>query len=141
VSKEGDTFEVPIEIARLSSLVMMILGEEDDNNNDDNENNKITIEILLPNMKLTVLANVIKYCTQYKMVKPSELFERVAMRVSPRWSFHLPSFFPRRRADLFLLSPPPRALCSSIFHTRGRIPPIRLSGYPAIIFGKEPEQA
>jgi hypothetical protein len=73
VSKEGDTFEVPIEIARLSSLVMMILGEEDDNNNDDNENNKNTIEILLPNMKLTVLANVIKYCTQYKMVKPSEL--------------------------------------------------------------------
>ncbi len=73
MSKEGDTFEVPIEIARLSNLVMTTLGEEDDNDNDDNENDENTIEIPLPNVKSTVLAKVIEYCTHYKMVEPSEL--------------------------------------------------------------------
>mmetsp|Transcript_13756 Transcript_13756/g.29947 ORF Transcript_13756/g.29947 Transcript_13756/m.29947 type:complete len:152 (-) Transcript_13756:322-777(-) len=61
VSKEGDTFEVPIEIAKLSNLVVTTLGEDDDE--DD------MVEIPLPNVKATVLAKVIEYCTHYKQVE------------------------------------------------------------------------
>ncbi|KAL7462481.1 hypothetical protein ACHAXS_002861 [Conticribra weissflogii] len=60
VSKEGDTFEVPVEIAKLSTLVMTTLGEGDDADEDD------IVEIPLPNVKATVLAKVIEYCTHYK---------------------------------------------------------------------------
>ncbi len=74
MSKEGDTFEVPIEIARMSNLVMTTLGEEEDNDTDENDTDENMIEIPLPNVKSTVLAKVIEYCTHYKTVEPSELF-------------------------------------------------------------------
>ena len=64
VSKEGDTFEVPVEIAKLSNLVVTTLGEDDEE--DD------MVEIPLPNVKASVLAKVIEYCTHYKQVEPSE---------------------------------------------------------------------
>lgn len=64
VSKEGDTFEVPVEIAKLSNLVVTTLGDEPEE--DD------MVEIPLPNVKATVLAKVIEYCTHYKQVEPSE---------------------------------------------------------------------
>mmetsp|Transcript_478 Transcript_478/g.746 ORF Transcript_478/g.746 Transcript_478/m.746 type:complete len:174 (+) Transcript_478:50-571(+) len=66
VSKEGDTFEVPVEIAKLSNLVITTLGEDDcaDDNDDTN-----MVEIPLPNVKATVLAKVIEYCTHYKQVE------------------------------------------------------------------------
>ncbi|KAL3811493.1 hypothetical protein ACHAXA_004401 [Cyclostephanos tholiformis] len=67
VSKEGDTFEVPIEIAKLSNLVVTTLGEEDIDEDDDDGG---VVEIPLPNVKATVLAKVIEYCTHYKMVEP-----------------------------------------------------------------------
>ncbi len=67
MSKEGDTFEVPIDIAKLSNLVVTTLGEEDGDDDDDDD----TIEIPLPNVKSTVLAKVIEYCTHYKLVEPS----------------------------------------------------------------------
>ena len=74
MSKEGDTFEVPIEIAKLSNLVVTTLGEEDDDGNDDGDDDggDIMAEIPLPNVKATVLAKVIEYCTHYKMVEASE---------------------------------------------------------------------
>mmetsp|Transcript_26909 Transcript_26909/g.48542 ORF Transcript_26909/g.48542 Transcript_26909/m.48542 type:complete len:167 (+) Transcript_26909:181-681(+) len=61
VSKEGDTFEVPVEIAKLSNLVVTTLGEDDDEED--------MVEIPLPNVKATVLAKVIEYCTHYKQVE------------------------------------------------------------------------
>ena len=67
VSKEGDTFEVPIEVAKLSNLVVTTLGEEDDYDDDDDN----MVEIPLPNVKSSVLAKVIEYCTHYNQ-DPSE---------------------------------------------------------------------
>ncbi|KAL3759603.1 hypothetical protein ACHAWU_009750 [Discostella pseudostelligera] len=67
VSKEGDTFEVPVDIAKLSNLVLTTLGEEDDGGNDDDDD---MIEIPLPNVRSAVLAKVIEYCTHYKLVEP-----------------------------------------------------------------------
>ncbi|KAL7532485.1 hypothetical protein ACHAXR_007122, partial [Thalassiosira sp. AJA248-18] len=61
VSKEGDTFEVPVDIAKLSNLVVTTLGEDDDEED--------MVEIPLPNVKATVLAKVIEYCTHYKQVE------------------------------------------------------------------------
>jgi S-phase kinase-associated protein 1 len=69
VSKEGDTFEVPIEVAKLSNLVVTTLGEEDDDDYDDDDDNMV--EIPLPNVKSSVLAKVIEYCTHYNQ-DPSE---------------------------------------------------------------------
>jgi hypothetical protein len=70
VSKEGDTFEVPIEVAKLSNLVVTTLGEEDDDDNDDDDDDNM-VEIPLPNVKSSVLAKVIEYCTHYNQ-DPSE---------------------------------------------------------------------
>ena len=64
VSKEGDTFEVPVEIAKLSNLVVTTLGEDDDEED--------SVEIPLPNVKANVLAKVIEYCTHYKKEEASE---------------------------------------------------------------------
>ena len=75
VSKEGDTFEVPIEIAKLSNLVVTTLGEEDD----DDDDGEGIVEIPLPNVKSTVLAKVIEYCTHYKQ-EPSEYIASVHER-------------------------------------------------------------
>eukprot|EP00581_Thalassiosira_minuscula_P012556 CAMPEP_0183730544 /NCGR_PEP_ID=MMETSP0737-20130205/33114_1 /TAXON_ID=385413 /ORGANISM="Thalassiosira miniscula, Strain CCMP1093" /LENGTH=167 /DNA_ID=CAMNT_0025963067 /DNA_START=136 /DNA_END=636 /DNA_ORIENTATION=- len=66
VSKEGDTFEVPVEIAKLSNLVVTTLGEDDS----DEDNGGDMVEIPLPNVKATVLAKVIEYCTHYKQEEP-----------------------------------------------------------------------
>jgi S-phase kinase-associated protein 1 len=68
VSKEGDTFEVPVDIAKLSNLVLTTLGEEDDGGDDDEDD---MIEIPLPNVRSAVLSKVIEYCTHYKLVEPS----------------------------------------------------------------------
>lgn len=57
VSKEGDTYEVPIAVAKMSKLVETTIDEESDED---------IQEIPLPNVKATVLAKVIEYCTHYK---------------------------------------------------------------------------
>jgi len=67
VSKEGDTFEVPTDIAKLSNLVVTTLGEEMEDDDDET-----LTEIPLPNVKATVLAKVIEYCTYYKNTEASK---------------------------------------------------------------------
>ncbi|KAL7493171.1 hypothetical protein ACHAWT_002248 [Skeletonema menzelii] len=64
VSKEGDTFEVPIQIAKLSNLVVTTLGGDDDTHDHDNTDEE-PIEIPLPNVRTQVLAKVIEYCTHF----------------------------------------------------------------------------
>ena len=80
VSKEGDTFDVPIEIAKLSNLVMTTIGEDDGSTgsgDDDGDGGgkagpgDNAIEIPLPNVRTQVLAKVIEYCTHFNQ-EPSE---------------------------------------------------------------------
>eukprot|EP00565_Helicotheca_tamesis_P001311 CAMPEP_0185728100 /NCGR_PEP_ID=MMETSP1171-20130828/3570_1 /TAXON_ID=374046 /ORGANISM="Helicotheca tamensis, Strain CCMP826" /LENGTH=167 /DNA_ID=CAMNT_0028396771 /DNA_START=164 /DNA_END=667 /DNA_ORIENTATION=- len=58
VSKEGDSFEVPISVAKMSKLVETTIDEDVDEDE--------TQEIPLPNVKATVLNKVIEFCTHYK---------------------------------------------------------------------------
>ena len=69
MSKEGDTFDVPTHIARLSNLVVTSLGDGDD----DVEGVEDGVEIPLPNVPTQVLAKVIEYCTHFRE-EPSECF-------------------------------------------------------------------
>ena len=58
MSKEGDVFDVPVVVAKMSKLVETTI---DDDGDDEVQ------EIPLPNVKATVLSKVIEYCTHYKM--------------------------------------------------------------------------
>jgi S-phase kinase-associated protein 1 len=60
VSKEGDVHEVPIAVAKMSTLVATTI--DDDGDEDDDE----IREIPLPNVEDVVLQKVIEYCTHYK---------------------------------------------------------------------------
>lgn len=60
VSKEGDVYEVPIDIAKMSKLVEETIS--DDMDDDDDASVK---DIPLPNVRASVLAKVIEYCTHY----------------------------------------------------------------------------
>jgi S-phase kinase-associated protein 1 len=59
VSKEGDVWEVPISVAKMSTLVATTID-------DDVEEDDEVREIPLPNVKDAVLTKVIEYCTHYK---------------------------------------------------------------------------
>lgn len=60
-SKEGETFKVHSNVAKLSKLVEATLDEDDDGEEEPT--------IPLPNVKATVLSKVIEYCTHYKTVE------------------------------------------------------------------------
>ena len=64
MSKEGDVHEVPIEVAKMSTLVATTI--EDDADDDDDE----VREIPLPNVKDEVLKKVLHYCTYYIEKEP-----------------------------------------------------------------------
>ncbi|KAI2512779.1 Skp1 family [Fragilaria crotonensis] len=57
VSKEGDSFTVPVEVAKMSELVKSMIDEESDED---------VSEIPLPNVKATVLQKVIEFCKHHK---------------------------------------------------------------------------
>mmetsp|Transcript_53844 Transcript_53844/g.155464 ORF Transcript_53844/g.155464 Transcript_53844/m.155464 type:complete len:167 (-) Transcript_53844:8-508(-) len=60
VSKEGDSFPVQPDVARMSELVKTMMDEEEDD--DDDASSK---EIPLPNVKSQVLKKVIEFCEHY----------------------------------------------------------------------------
>ena len=66
VSKEGDTFEVPLEVAHMSELIKGMMDTDDE---DDGSNNGVTtgtvIEMPLPNVKSDVLEKVISFCEHH----------------------------------------------------------------------------
>eukprot|EP00594_Rhizosolenia_setigera_P008283 CAMPEP_0178956784 /NCGR_PEP_ID=MMETSP0789-20121207/10482_1 /TAXON_ID=3005 /ORGANISM="Rhizosolenia setigera, Strain CCMP 1694" /LENGTH=64 /DNA_ID=CAMNT_0020638823 /DNA_START=65 /DNA_END=255 /DNA_ORIENTATION=+ len=53
-SKEGDTFAVPVEVAKMSELVKSMMDEDDVDE---------IADIPLPNVKAAVLKKVIEFCT------------------------------------------------------------------------------
>mmetsp|Transcript_4753 Transcript_4753/g.8268 ORF Transcript_4753/g.8268 Transcript_4753/m.8268 type:complete len:169 (-) Transcript_4753:424-930(-) len=57
VSKEGESFSVAVEVAKMSKLVETTIDDDADDDGND---------IMLPNVKATVLAKVIEYCEHYK---------------------------------------------------------------------------
>lgn len=72
ISKEGDIFPIPTEIAKLSNLVVTTLGEEEHEHDDDDEEGN-AVEIPLSNVKSNVLGRVVAFCEQYKK-DPSEFY-------------------------------------------------------------------
>ncbi len=73
ISREGDRFDVPIDAARLSLLVSMIIeqNEDGDDSDVDNDINIKKIEIPLSSIKSSVLARIVTYLESYKQ-EPSE---------------------------------------------------------------------
>ena len=70
ISKEGDLFEVPISVAKMSALVETTIDDDEDDDDENEENGGGGgAEIPLPNVKGAVLAKVIEYCTHYTNVE------------------------------------------------------------------------
>ena len=61
IAKEGDTFPVPMPVARLSELVKSMM----DDDAHDNEDSNGATEIPLPNVKAVVLKKVIEFCEHH----------------------------------------------------------------------------
>jgi len=65
VSQEGESFDVPVGVGRMSQLVTNMIDEDQD----DEESQ----EIPLPNVKSAILAKVIEYCHHYKTDPMTEI--------------------------------------------------------------------
>lgn len=63
VSKEGSVHEVPLAVAKMSTLVATTIDDDDDDDDED----EIEREIPLPNVTDSVLKLVIEYCTHHTM--------------------------------------------------------------------------
>ena len=74
ISREGDRFEVPVDIARLSILVTMIIDINKDGDGNDNENGinkRRRHEIPLMSINSPVLAEIVRFLEYYNQ-EPSE---------------------------------------------------------------------
>ena len=65
MSKEGEAFPVPIEVAKMSELVKSIM--------DDDDNDEDVAEIPLPNVKAQILKLVIDFCTHHSQEAMTEI--------------------------------------------------------------------
>ena len=74
ISREGDRFEVQVDIARLSILVTMVINDNEDQDGTDIKNGinrRRTHEIPLHSIKSPVLVRIMRYLEYYKQ-EPSE---------------------------------------------------------------------
>ena len=72
VSQEGESFDVPVGVGRMSELVKMMI--------DDDQDDEESQEIPLPNVKSAILAKVIEYCQHYK-TEPMTEIEKVHINI------------------------------------------------------------
>ena len=72
VSKEGDSFEVSAEVAKMSELVKTMMDEDGDDDDDDDDDDAVA-EIPLPNVKASVLKKVIDFCEHHKAEPMTEI--------------------------------------------------------------------
>ena len=70
ISQDGQSFDVPLEIAKMSALVSTMIDEETDASE--------VQDIPLPNVKSIYLAKVIEFCTHHKS-NPMEEIEKVIL--------------------------------------------------------------
>lgn len=68
ISHEGESFSVPIEVAKMSALVSTMLSGDEEEDQDK--------EIPLPNVKAPILAKVIEFC-KHHVTDPMTPFEKV----------------------------------------------------------------
>lgn len=68
ISHEGESFSVPIEVAKMSTLVGTMLSGDEEEDQDK--------EIPLPNVKAPILAKVIEFC-KHHVTDPMTPFEKV----------------------------------------------------------------
>mmetsp|Transcript_23842 Transcript_23842/g.30033 ORF Transcript_23842/g.30033 Transcript_23842/m.30033 type:complete len:148 (-) Transcript_23842:196-639(-) len=96
-SKDGEVFEVPVEVARMSKMFNETIPENDDEIEDK--------DLDCPKVLGKTLKKVVEFCTQYKS-DPLEKFEvqskeRLEDIVTQEWYFKFISQF--KRDDLFPL--------------------------------------
>jgi S-phase kinase-associated protein 1 len=72
VSKEGESFTVPLAVATMSELVKSMKDEDGDDDDDDDDDDKAT-EIPLPNVKSEVLKKVIEFCEHHLQEPMTEI--------------------------------------------------------------------
>lgn len=65
ISQEGESYDVPVNIACQSQLVKAMV--EEDGEDDDPQ------EVPLPNVKSSILAKVVEYCTHYSSDPMTEI--------------------------------------------------------------------
>ncbi len=74
ISREGDRFEVPVDITRLSIFVTMIIGINKDGDGNDSVNGinkRRRHEIPLMSFNMPVLSKIVRFLEYYKQ-EPSE---------------------------------------------------------------------
>lgn len=100
VSQEGESFDVPLHVARMSELVKTMIDEDQD----DEE----AQEIPLPNVKSSILAKVIEFCHHYRQ-EPMNEIEKVGISwcwpASPLNRLEFSAFLPRKKASATLTPP------------------------------------
>ncbi|GMH72437.1 hypothetical protein TrLO_g15558 [Triparma laevis f. longispina] len=67
LSQEGDSFQVPVSIARMSELVKTMVDDDDDADDDEQQ------EVPLPNVKSSVLSKVIDFAKHHATEPMSEI--------------------------------------------------------------------
>lgn len=73
VSMEGESYDVPLSVAKFSQLVKTMIDEDQDSEEAQ--------EIPLPNVKSLILAKVIEYAQHHK-TEPMNEIEKVSISVS-----------------------------------------------------------
>jgi len=72
VSSEGETFDVPVDVAKMSVVVGEMINDED-------QNDEEAQDIPLPNVKSAILAKVIEFIQHHK-VEPMTEIEKVTFK-------------------------------------------------------------